>query len=85
MSKIERVETRPDLAKVARLADRIIGSPMVGSTLVDSLDELSAAEGRALDALAFECVGCNWWFAAHERNEIHDEWYCAQCAKEERS
>ncbi len=73
-----------DIAKVKRLADKIIGTCMVGSTLVDAVHNLSREELKVLDALAFECVGCNWWFAACEREEVNDEWFCCGCAEDRR-
>jgi hypothetical protein len=76
--------TGVNIAKVKRLADRIIGTCVVGSTLVDQVDNLSREEGKVLDVFAFKCVGCEWWFAAHERETVNDEWMCYGCAEDAR-
>lgn len=70
-----------NLAKVASLARKLIGT--TGDTeVLDEVNDLSREESRALDALAFKCVKCDWWFAAHERKTVNDEWMCDGCADE---
>jgi hypothetical protein len=69
-----------DLAKVSRLADKLIGAGIIGADLNDELSDLNIEEAKRLDVFAFECVGCELWFAATERCEVDDKWYCPQCA-----
>jgi formylmethanofuran dehydrogenase subunit E len=72
-----------DIAKVKKLADKLIGT--AGDTEIeDQVNELSPDELRVLDALAFRCVRCEWWFAAHERVVVNDEWMCDACADDAR-
>ena len=71
-----------DIAKVKRLADRLIGTPNLGTTLSDQIDALSLAESKVLDALAFKCEQCEWWFAARERKIVKDKGLCEECARE---
>lgn len=72
----------PPNAKVQALAAKLIGT--TGEGLTDDLADLTTDECASLDVIAFECVGCNWWFAAHERVVVNDEWYCDGCAEESR-
>jgi len=76
-----------DLAKLSNLAHRLIGLTVVDAETNDELAALTAEEGRALDAMAFECVGCELWFAAHERKVVGkgEKWMCRECAKDEAS
>jgi hypothetical protein len=74
--------TEIDLAKLSNLAHKLIGVTF-DTELNDELAALTIEEGRALDAMAFECVGCEMWFAAHERKTVKDKWYCGDCAKDE--
>lgn len=69
-----------DIAKAAAIAHKLIG-PVGSIKLTDAINDLTLDETRALDAIAFECVGCGWWFAVHERHEVKDVWLCAECAK----
>lgn len=75
------VETDLDLAKLSRLADRLVCETLINADLNDELAALTIAEGRALDALAFECVECELWYKANERKVVHDRWLCRECAK----
>jgi hypothetical protein len=72
---------RVDLAKLRTLAHRLI-TVTVDTDLNDQLADLTIAEGRALDAMAFECVGCELWYAAHERKVVKEKWLCRECARE---
>lgn len=78
--------TRADLGKLHRLAQKLIGLTVVDAETNDELAALTIEEGRALDAMAFECVGCELWFAAHERKVVGkaERWLCQECARKER-
>lgn len=69
----------PPSAEIQKLAKRLIGTTGQGD-LADEVNELNLDECAALDRLAFECVICGWWFTAHERVVVNDEWMCDGCA-----
>lgn len=77
--------TEIDLAKLSALAHKLIGLTVVDAETNDELAALTIEEGRTLDAMAFECVGCELWFAAHERKVVGkaEKWMCRECAKGE--
>ena len=67
-----------------KLANKLIGT--TGTTdVLDAVNDLSRDELRVLDVLAFKCVRCEWWFAAHERVTVNDEWMCDACADDARN
>lgn len=71
-----------DLSKVRDLGHKLIGLTVVDADTGDELAALTIEEGKALDAIAFECVGCELWFAAHERNVVNEKWVCRDCVRD---
>ena len=76
---------RVDLPKVRDLGHKLIGLTVVDAETNDELAALTIEEGRALDAIAFECNECELWFAAHERKVVGkaERWLCRECAQGE--
>lgn len=68
--------------KVKKLANDLIGTAGMGD-LVDRINDLSIVESKQLDMLAFECVGCAYWFAITERHDVGDEWFCGECSDDQ--
>jgi hypothetical protein len=66
-------------SKIRTLADKLMATCQPNEYW-EEVDELSKDECVTLDAIVFECQGCNHWFSASERHEgSNAQWYCKDC------
>lgn len=68
-------------SKIVALADKLVAGFGTDLELANTMEEMSIEDARKLDALVFECQGCNHWFRQCD-NATPDaaEWYCGECA-----
>lgn len=67
-----------DLRKARALADELMASSEPNKYW-EQLDELTSAECKALDSIAFECTTCNHWFPVTEQYEREGQLVCRDC------
>lgn len=70
-------------AYIAALAHRLIGTcDSLNAALEEddkTDDDMTVEDCRLLDALCFECTGCNWWHGISELKD-HEAMMCMECA-----
>lgn len=77
---IEILEDRDlTLADVEHVAEKLIGTCNITPDNVNEAIHTVEGFAKALDAIAFECVTCGWWYSTDELSENEDEYECQEC------
>jgi len=83
--RVDRLENMADFSacdysKALNLAERLVSSGEP-NLLWDEISDLSRAEAKALDHIAFKCAVCSLWFRqADNATPGAAQWQCRECA-----